>query len=942
MNKKLISLPTISMEAQRTSRHLSYDPDPENTKSKGSLNKLEKIQKKALLAAHDHKIFTMIEDFPEIRKALLSRHWVQKILPHQYVELSKASKASLLLLARENNPQEIVLISNLLKDFRPYLVWNYASFDKVIYYDHPYYSMLAPHPREFDFTQKDGLTNIYNQVYWYELGENSDFIYPRCYLLSDDAEKNAFRENFRLTYCTGFLHFLSKLPNLEELFGTTGDFSSDCVDFALEVVQRAIDKKNHYDIEDDFIDLEYECRTYREFNDIFQKFINSDSHNIRITNSRRPFQYALDVRNTVNIALTFFPYIPRDGHRNIWIVKPVGPTCCCGYGIACMKDEEEIFKYAAQGLYLAQKYLERPLLVYNTKFDIRQYFLISMDTKFMSVWMYKNCYLKFSSQEFNLEDLAQSIHVTNHTVQKQYTNGPRHPKLPTHNMWVLNEFKEYLSSIKKTSLWDNQIYPGMKRAIQTIFNGTLEHLSLEANNFQLFGADFMITEDFLPILIEINQYPDLRPSTISTSVVCGAVQRDLIRVIVDYDMNHRSSTGDFELIWRHSMINDKDLPNMQLVGSAKPTNVIPQLNIVQNVPLVVENISKQQEHHANFDWNLIKLLKQQITEKHGKLRSRSSSVSSAASRSTFFPLPVAPNPPSKPKTIKVLQYLPAAAPTPRTLIPQPKLNLNQTLSNASIASVITTAKSVQKTIKKAETKLKDKSLSISPMNNNGESVKFLKRKKDIQNLGIALEKSMRYYVVPNTNIRTQSIAGPRPSRTKIQSRKVSNQLIKHYNKYMQNVNKKAQNREIPTPLTPHLNDKDGSAISTSIYFRSKQQKDNANNNTIKQNTTTSSANTISLTLLEENHKKVVEKLKKDKERTKEIFKLLKKSDLDTSLAPFVTIRESNELTSGKTSKKSARYINDRSSHVIPYMPFSIPLEDIIAKNFRYKKRTLGR
>lgn len=49
------------------------------------------------------------------------------------------------------------------------------------------------------------------------------------------------------------------------------------------------------------------------------------------------------------------------------------------------------------------------------------------------------------------------------------------------------------------------------------------------NTFEIYGADFMIAEDFTPWLIEINSSPDLSPSTSVTARMCPEMLEDVIK-----------------------------------------------------------------------------------------------------------------------------------------------------------------------------------------------------------------------------------------------------------------------------------------------------------------------------------------------------------------------------------------------------------------------------
>ena len=65
---------------------------------------------------------------------------------------------------------------------------------------------------------------------------------------------------------------------------------------------------------------------------------------------------------------------------------------------------------------MIQKYIERPMLINQRKFDIRVWVLLTHN---LDVFMFKEGYLRTSSEKFTLDNIENPfIHLTNNAVQK--------------------------------------------------------------------------------------------------------------------------------------------------------------------------------------------------------------------------------------------------------------------------------------------------------------------------------------------------------------------------------------------------------------------------------------------------------------------------------------------------------------------------------------------
>lgn len=111
----------------------------------------------------------------------------------------------------------------------------------------------------------------------------------------------------------------------------------------------------------------------------------------------------------------------------------------------------------------------------------------------------------------------------------------------------------------KGDVWEKSIYPEIKRSLRKISHSIAHHTELTAGRFEIFGCDWIITEDYVPYLLEINRPPCLGIYSPVSVSVCGKICEDLVKVVVDRMMNGEEDTGEFEVIYKAKIEDVKKL-----------------------------------------------------------------------------------------------------------------------------------------------------------------------------------------------------------------------------------------------------------------------------------------------------------------------------------------------------------------------------------------------
>ncbi|NXF14903.1 TTLL3 monoglycylase, partial [Rhodinocichla rosea] len=540
--------------------------------------------------AQEKKIFMVQGPYPIIRRLLRARGWVERKAPstgrqleqhcgdqnRQRLQTAPSSGG-----ARQREEEEQCdedphgihdLMSYLARDQLPNFIWTnfLETVDRQLLRDD---SVLNHYARVDAFTTKEGLCLSLQNLPWIEQADPNAF-FPRCYRLGTRDDREAFIEDFRLTAARSLLKLAleeagdrpvrtEQVPNSDNEEGerhishpkhSTAQPGSplyhELVEEALEVCKQHLGVLQHEDIDRN---TPSPCRTCINWDNFLHQYYRVAHEGAGLVLTR---QQRKQCQNLLQSLAEKLPQLDMEGKLNVWILKPGAESQ--GRGIICMTRLEEMLQLAWSctapsvqvGRWVVQKYVERLLTIFGTKFDIRQWFVVT-DWKPLTVWFYQDCYLRFCSRPFSLHQLERARHLCNVSVQKWYKTSPdQDPRVPPDKIWSNKQFQEYLAQVGQADAWHKVLVPGMKAAILNALRSARDRVRFCKGNFELYGADFVVGENLQPWLLEINSCPTMSPSSTVTRQLCANVQRDTLCLVLDRKDNPTCSIGAFELIYK--------------------------------------------------------------------------------------------------------------------------------------------------------------------------------------------------------------------------------------------------------------------------------------------------------------------------------------------------------------------------------------------------------
>uniref|UniRef100_A0A3P8QFL4 Tubulin tyrosine ligase-like family, member 3 n=1 Tax=Astatotilapia calliptera TaxID=8154 RepID=A0A3P8QFL4_ASTCA len=458
-----------------------------------------------------HKVFSIQGRYPVIREGLRARGWVERCMVyskrrvrrHQSSRNRTDSNYAVCSDRDDDNSNdaEKEKDADRLHNVMSRLVWNemvyfyWTNRRKAINTKNLHKEQITNHfSKAGNLTTKTGLCLNLRKLHWFDSADPDTF-FPRCYRLAALDERHAFigydlfshkcillcsKKKRESDLCFSFFPSGKKKQSKRQSSPVN---ISQTINKALKVCEDFLQSLEHSDID---TNLETQQTLYYL---VVHGGAEIDSSDYLVIHCKAMLQRMKIVN----------PQLEIEGIHNIWIIKPGAKSR--GRGIKCANRLDQILdlvkgdpKLIKENKWVVQKYLERPFLIHDTKFDVRQWFLVT-DWNPLTVWFYKKCYLRFSTQPLHARFNGQRALI-----------------------YALQTAQDLVESRK--------------------------------NTFELYGADFMLDRDLHPWLLEINSSPTMAPSTPVTAHLCAAVQEDTLRVVLDRRVKRTANTGDFQLIYK--------------------------------------------------------------------------------------------------------------------------------------------------------------------------------------------------------------------------------------------------------------------------------------------------------------------------------------------------------------------------------------------------------
>ena len=564
------------------------------SKSHAHLSEIKQIRE----AVTEGRVFTIFGSYPDIRGGLIRRGWAEKKPPvydcdDERVKHSASGRAG--MKPRKPKVEAAFLSATRASSFdrrtglvtaTPSLIWSPLISDFDLTTIQPQ-QLINHFEKVRALSTKIGLAESVRDLIW-TASIDPITIHPKSYIMSNAVDCADFIEN----YCENAAWAL--LVNAKRW-----RISSEILELALKAANIFLAKKRHEDI-DRSVETTDSLSTEEWQQIVDYHMLCCESTSIEPEPENDSSRQLADERlqNVITELKQYIPQFEMSGTRNIWIIKPAASSR--GRGITCNNRLSDILRSAGMIAkteyttwnpvrdkaslhkeFIVQKYIENPYLVRNTKFDIRQWVLVTSWNPLV-LYFYGKCYLRFSSRPFRMDgssfgdgEDAKAIHLCNNSIQAHLESFDEALPWAEGCMWSSETFAYWLKTNyevpssqsseneNESDPWATTVYPQMQKIVKCIFEAVQDRPDDRKNSFELFGIDFMLDEALNVWLIEVNTSPDISHSTPVTASLVPEMLEDLLKVVVDKEPRQ---LGKWVLL--STMPETKELPHAPTISQS--------------------------------------------------------------------------------------------------------------------------------------------------------------------------------------------------------------------------------------------------------------------------------------------------------------------------------------------------------------------------------------
>eukprot|EP00945_MAST-04E_sp_MAST-4E-sp1_P004513 g4513.t1 len=204
--------------------------------------------------------------------------------------------------------------------------------------------------------------------------------------------------------------------------------------------------------------------------------------------------------------------------RSLWIVKPSNSSC--GRGIKVVNGHSNV--RLSKGT-IVQKYLSRPYLINNRKFDLRLYVCVTCYDP-LRVYLYDDGLARFATCDYsrNPKHLKNRfMHLTNYSVNKNnedFVKNDDANNCGVGSKWTLKALRRHF---RENDVDDTKVMRDIQDVIvktviaaESTVASKINRYQLRRDNcFELYGFDVFLDDKLKPWVIEVNIAPSLSSSS---------------------------------------------------------------------------------------------------------------------------------------------------------------------------------------------------------------------------------------------------------------------------------------------------------------------------------------------------------------------------------------------------------------------------------------------